>query len=779
MDKKLVVASVILLCVLANSIPSINGNYCEMDGKKNSNQQKNIRSQYDVVLTCYSLGLSERSINEIMLPSCIVNELFEKIAGYTVNLSCDPQSEETKKLEQDIVNLIDDQNLASTEILNEVFQLNPPMFIPSQHRSMYPLSIVNNKASVFFCNFATTGTGSQFPIIILPRLLPLLLLPIPRVFLRWSAEEGITSCGGLLSGKGFIANGQQKGVALGFWGVGFSVFLPPIMQYGFIGYALFASVSSDDIEFCPPNNPPLISPVNPSDGEMDVSTSLSELSFSIEDQDRDLMSYSVTTDPDIGSGNGTLKPDGIYTVPITGLEGSTEYSWHSEVSDGKDTTMNTFTFTTEPAAPVVSNPVPYNGEKYVPFDLSQLVFHLKDFQGELMDYTVVTCPNIGSGSGSGIGNGVYTVDVSGLEYNTEYTWFLNVTDGTYWTRETFIFRTEHKMIFNPFNEGWQFRKEITIDHSLVEEDLESFPILLSTVDTDIRDKAQFDGDDILFMDDIGIANRLYHEIEFYDSLTGEIVVWINIPSLGAEDNTSFYLYYGNPLCDNQQSPELVWDSHYVGVYHLGESSGVTCHDSTLNGNHGTYQGTLPRQVEVKIDMGQNFYSSDDYIILPSGTHVDVVGTVEMWVQQYEVDTTMVYYCDWYSSEWYTALQGYRTGRYNFVGTYNGELQWDIYPPLPNIDTNLHYVASAWQPDDATLIRDGFSIGNDSSCSSNCYEHNSILLGDSWYGTSDLIGNMDEVRFSAIRRSNSWISTSYINQDDPSNFLDIGLEEQNH
>jgi hypothetical protein len=40
----------------------------------------------------------------------------------------------------------------------------------------------------------------------------------------------------------------------------------------------------------------------------------------------------------------------------------------------------------------------------------------------------------------------------------------------------------------------------------------------------------------------------------------------------------------------------------------------------------------------------------------------------------------------------------------------------------------------------------------------------------------LYGTIDEIRISNIVRSPSWISTSYNNQNNPSNFLSVGPEE---
>lgn len=122
--------------------------------------------------------------------------------------------------------------------------------------------------------------------------------------------------------------------------------------------------------------------------------------------------------------------------------------------------------------------------------------------------------------------------------------------------------------FNPFLKGWKYRKKITIDNTKVDNTLTNFPVLIRIFDTDLRDKAQGDGYDILFMDDKGFANSLYHEIEKYDASTGELIAWVNIPSLSSSESTFFYIYYGNPDSGNQQIPENVWDTNYVMVQHM-------------------------------------------------------------------------------------------------------------------------------------------------------------------------------------------------------------------
>lgn len=98
----------------------------------------------------------------------------------------------------------------------------------------------------------------------------------------------------------------------------------------------------------PPDQPPKISEISPSDGATNVSVSLSELSFKLTDAQNDLMNYTVTTNPDIGSASGTNVFSGtIITVPVSGLNNSTTYTWNVTVTDGTHTTTRTFTFYTE------------------------------------------------------------------------------------------------------------------------------------------------------------------------------------------------------------------------------------------------------------------------------------------------------------------------------------------------------------------------------------------------------------------------------------------------
>jgi len=97
----------------------------------------------------------------------------------------------------------------------------------------------------------------------------------------------------------------------------------------------------------PPDQPPKISEISPSDGATNVSITLSELSFKLTDFQNDLMNYTVTTNPDIGSVSGTNVPNGKITIPVSGLAYSTTYAWTVTATDGAHTTTRNLTFITE------------------------------------------------------------------------------------------------------------------------------------------------------------------------------------------------------------------------------------------------------------------------------------------------------------------------------------------------------------------------------------------------------------------------------------------------
>ena len=141
---------------------------------------------------------------------------------------------------------------------------------------------------------------------------------------------------------------------------------------------------------------------------------------------------------------------------------------------------------------------------------------------------------------------------------------------------------------NWYNTSWAYRKQITFtsDSAKIPSTQSYFPVLIELSDSDLAADAQDDGDDILFTSSDG-TTQLDHEIEEFDGSTGELVAWVEVPSLST--GTMLHMYYGNATCGSQQNPTGVWDSNFKGVWHLKETTGGTdaIRDSTSNDNDGT------------------------------------------------------------------------------------------------------------------------------------------------------------------------------------------------
>jgi hypothetical protein len=77
------------------------------------------------------------------------------------------------------------------------------------------------------------------------------------------------------------------------------------------------------------------------------------------------------------------------------------------------------------ANPSVSDPIPRNTKPYVSITITNISVMIID--SGLFDYTIETNPDVGSISQSGVTSGVKTCTISNLQYDTDYTWYVNVT----------------------------------------------------------------------------------------------------------------------------------------------------------------------------------------------------------------------------------------------------------------------------------------------------------------------------------------------------------------
>ncbi len=86
---------------------------------------------------------------------------------------------------------------------------------------------------------------------------------------------------------------------------------------------------------------------SPTDGENDVPTTITSLSFNITHVQGKTMSYTVQTSPNIGSTDVTGATNGTKYVSISGLQECAIYTWYVNVTDGANVIHAVYTFNTE------------------------------------------------------------------------------------------------------------------------------------------------------------------------------------------------------------------------------------------------------------------------------------------------------------------------------------------------------------------------------------------------------------------------------------------------
>ncbi len=91
---------------------------------------------------------------------------------------------------------------------------------------------------------------------------------------------------------------------------------------------------------------------------------------------------------------------------------------------------------------VISSVNPSNGATGISVSTSTLSVYISEPDGDSIDWSIETSPDAGTSSGINQNNGTKTCGISGLNYDTMYTWYVNVTDGTNWEREQFTFMIE-------------------------------------------------------------------------------------------------------------------------------------------------------------------------------------------------------------------------------------------------------------------------------------------------------------------------------------------------
>jgi hypothetical protein len=337
--------------------------------------------------------------------------------------------------------------------------------------------------------------------------------------------------------------------------------------------------------------------------------------------------------------------------------------------------------------------------------------------------------------------------------------------------------------------NFDYYKAVTIKSGMIGAtcgtDLTDFPVLVSiTGDNDLKTAPtghvqSSSGYDIIFKDANGV--KLDHEIEKYDGSAGTLVAWVRIPTLDYNGDTVIYMYYGNSnVTSSTENRNGVWNTNYVGVWHLSESpnDGVAGHvDSTGNSGAGTAQnfqdgGGGTTNATGKIGGADYFAGDDDYVNCGSNAILNVnYATVELWLNV----------SSWVDNGGILA-KGDDTYRQYWMWIYGGAVSVEVDEGTlqnnawaPSLGAWEHLVLT-YDGSNVTTYRNGVQENQYPQTTGTINGTAQPLLFGSIPSYSYFNGSLDEVRISNVARDLCWIQTEYKNQNTPGTYVEVGTEQ---
>lgn len=329
---------------------------------------------------------------------------------------------------------------------------------------------------------------------------------------------------------------------------------------------------------------------------------------------------------------------------------------------------------------------------------------------------------------------------------------------------------------------WPNRRQLTFDNNAGTEDLTLFPVLVKLDSTRIDyGKTQNSGQDIRFIDsDLTV---LSHEIELWNE-SGESWVWVKVPQIdGGSDQDFIWMYYGNQYASDGQNQADVWDTAYLGVWHLSESAGPVA-DSTAVGNDGTNNGAAYTPSGVldgahsfngngdAIETNSYTYSFSEEMTLEACLRYSGPGTGSPRILEISKTGNADSHCLAPDSAgslraWAESATGARVASVDDPANYN--------------DGAWHYMVYTYENPDGILYVDGNVTDTASGASSNLDDGQYFIIGavsdvsaQFTHSDHEFDGLIDEARVSNIARSADWINAQFLSMTD--SFITFGEEE---
>jgi len=343
----------------------------------------------------------------------------------------------------------------------------------------------------------------------------------------------------------------------------------------------------------------------------------------------------------------------------------------------------------------------------------------------------------------------------------------------------------------PWLGTWKYRRPITVSSAYISEDLSNFPLALiissaagiGNIDlTDIFDEIGSSFQKIAITTADGIT-QCYVEVEMWNDVVELAALHVRVPTINSNSSTQLYLYYDAAQPDNtayignlgSSVGANVWDDYFVGVYHLANdpASGLVINSKNPSSTSGFIHHNTPaweygkfgycwnfnRDVAVFTDLTdaltEAFTVETVFNLADTASIVGVLVSKQIWPANNYEDFP---FYTWIQEADHLIKSGLSKG--------------DDFSADSILSTNTavdagswYYAATAYAAETYHgLIVNGTVIDsaeiNFTINSSSLRWTIGRVSGGSYWQSSFFYGLMDEVRISAVRRSQSWMRMTY-------------------
>lgn len=373
----------------------------------------------------------------------------------------------------------------------------------------------------------------------------------------------------------------------------------------------------------------------------------------------------------------------------------------------------------------------------------------------------------------------------------------NTARSTDWTRAEYLTGSNQMNTFASeqtqasigwWNNGWNYRRAITIDNSASTTTLGNFTVRVSLTASNITYSATSPGGaDIRFTDGTN-TTPLSYEIEQWNP-NGTSDIWVKVPSLVAGTNT-IYMYYGNASAVDNQTPKTAWGERYTTIQHMNDTPGPYTADSTSYGNKGNKaSANAPTPDNSGKVAGAQYFNGSPSVTTIADQDVFSPTTNDMsvsaWVQVPVGAAAQGNGACGGAGAYFLGKGTTGQSEWMFENDNNSRLCFTMYQPGGSAynsvsyattinDGNYHfYEATMSYGGTLILYRDGVQVATSSTVSGTMANGTApVTIGavNGVYATAEI----DEVRISRTVRSADWVKAEYNSANNT--IASYGLEE---